>query len=471
MYYPHPGWAEQNPDEWWEAVCKAIWTVISSSGVSPDDIAGIGIDGQSWSAIAIDKEGKVLTNTPIWMDTRAQDICERLNKEIGEDKIFEVAGNSLQPSYTTAKIIWYKENLPEVYEKIDKILQSNSFIAFKLTGAITQDMSQGYGLHCFDMKKGCWDEEMCRRLGIPMEFLPEICACDHVAGTVTAKAAAECRLAEGTPVVAGGLDAACGTLGAGVIHPGETQEQGGQAGGMSICIDEYKADPRLILGYHVIPGKWLLQGGTTGGGGVMRWFEREFADYERMMKEQTGMSSLNQLNEIAEKISPGSDGVVFLPYMSGERSPIWNPYAKGVFYGLDFAKTKGHMVRACMEGVALSLRHNLEVAEAAGANAEVLRAMGGSANSLLWTQIKSDITGKPIVVPSSDTATTLGAAILAGVGVGMYQDYDEAIRLTVKETRRHEPNPENRDVYEKTYKTYLNLYKSLEPMMRNEEEK
>lgn len=471
VYYPHPGWAEQNPDEWWEAVCKAIWTVISSSGVSPDDIAGIGIDGQSWSAIALDKEGKVLTNTPIWMDTRAQDICERLNKEIGEDKIFEVAGNSLQPSYTTAKIIWYKENLPEVYEKIDKILQSNSFIAFKLTGAITQDMSQGYGLHCFDMKKGCWDEEMCRRLGIPMEFLPEICECDHVVGSVTAKAAAECGLAEGTPVVAGGLDAACGTLGAGVIHPGETQEQGGQAGGMSICIDEYKADPRLILGYHVIPGKWLLQGGTTGGGGVMRWFEREFADYERMMKEQTGASSLNQLNEIAEKINPGSDGVVFLPYMSGERSPIWNPYAKGVFYGLDFAKTKGHMVRACMEGVALSLKHNLEVAKEAGADVEVLRAMGGSANSLLWTQIKSDITGKPIVVPSSDTATTLGAAILAGIGVGMYQDYDEAIRLTVKETRRHEPNPDNRTVYEKTYKTYLNLYKSLEPMMRNEEEK
>ena len=234
---------------------------------------------------------------------------------------------------------------------------------------------------------------------------------------------------------------------------------------MSICIDEYKADPRLILGYHVIPGKWLLQGGTTGGGGVMRWFEREFADYERMMKEQTGASSLNQLNEIAEKINPGSDGVVFLPYMSGERSPIWNPYAKGVFYGLDFAKTKGHMVRACMEGVAFSLRHNLEVAEAAGANAEVLRAMGGSANSLLWTQIKSDITGKPIVVPASDTATTLGAALLAGVGVGLYKDYDEAVSITVKETRRHEPNPENKEVYDKTYETYLELYKSLAHMM------
>ena len=465
VYYPQEGWAEQNPEEWWDAVCRASKETIQKADIKPDEIAGIGIDGQSWSAIAIDKEGKVLTNTPIWMDTRAQSICDRLNEEIGAEQIFEVSGNSLQPSYTTAKILWYKENLPEVYAKIDKILQSNSYIAYKLTGVISQDVSQGYGLHCFDMKKACWDEEMCELLGIPMEFLPEICDCHHVVGSVTAKAAAECGLSEGTPVVAGGLDAACGTLGAGVIHPGETQEQGGQAGGMSICMDAYKADPRLILSFHVVPDKWLLQGGTTGGGGVMRWFEREFADYERIMEEQTGMSSLSQLNEIAAKVSPGCDGMVFLPYMSGERSPIWNPYAKGVFYGLDFAKTKGHMVRACMEGVALSLRHNLEVAKEAGAEVEVLRAMGGSANSFLWTQIKSDITGKPMIVPASDTATTLGAALLAGVGVGFYKDYDEAVSLTVKETRRHEPDPENKVIYDQTYQTYLELYKSLAHMM------
>ena len=466
VYYPEEGWAEQNPEEWWEAVCRAVRKVIVNSGIQAEQIAGIGIDGQSWSAIAVDKAGNVLTNTPIWMDTRAQSICDRLNQEIGADNIFQVAGNSLQPSYTTAKILWYKENLPEIYGKIYKILQSNSYIAYKLTGAMTQDISQGYGLHCFDMRTGQWDDRMCERLGIPREFLPEICASDQVVGTVTGKAAEESGLAEGTPVVAGGLDAACGTLGAGVIHPGETQEQGGQAGGMSICIDEYKADPRLILGYHVVPGQWLLQGGTTGGGGVMRWFEHEFADYERVMAKDKGESSLDQLNEIAEKIAPGSDGVVFLPYMSGERSPIWNPHAKGVFYGLDFAKTKGHMVRACMEGVALSLKHNLDVAKEAGAEVEVLRAMGGSANSILWTQIKSDITGKEVVVPSSDTATTLGAAILAGIGVGMYRDYDEAISLTVKETRRHKPDLSNREVYDKTYETYLNLYKSLESMMQ-----
>ena len=466
VYYPEEGWAEQNPEEWWSAVCEAVRQVIRKAGIQPEEIAGVGIDGQSWSAIAIDKGGKVLTNTPIWMDTRAQSICDRLNEEIGEDEIFRIAGNSLQPSYTTAKILWYKENLPEVYCKIYKILQSNSYIAFKLTGQISQDLSQGYGLHCFDMRTGQWDEEMCRKMGIPRDFLPEIVPSDRIIGTVTKKAAEESGLAEGTPVAAGGLDAACGTLGAGVIHSGETQEQGGQAGGMSICIEKYQADPRLILGFHGIPGKWLLQGGTTGGGGVMRWFEREFADYERLMREQTGISSLDQLNEIAEKVKPGCDGLVFLPYMAGERSPIWNPYAKGVFYGLDFSKTKGHMVRACMEGVAFSLRHNLETAEEAGAKAEILRAMGGSANSLLWTQIKSDVTGKTMAVPASDTATTLGAALLAGVGTGFYKDYEEAVAETVKVTRKHQPDPEKKAVYDKNYETYLELYRSLSGLMK-----
>jgi xylulokinase len=470
VYYPQPGWAEQNPEDWWKVICSTMKDMLSKSKIKPDEIAGIGIDGQSWSAIAVDKQGNVLTNTPIWMDTRASQICKGLNEKIGTEPIFQLSGNSLQPSYTTAKILWYKEHMPEVYQKIDKILQSNSYIGFKLTGKMTQDISQGYGFHCFDMHTGTWNEEMCEALGIPLEILPDIYPCHEVIGTVTEAAAKESGLFPGTPVVAGGLDAACGTLGAGVIHSGETQEQGGQAGGMSICIDSYKADERLILSYHVVPGKWLLQGGTTGGGGVMRWLEKEFADYEREEGRRTGKSSLDLFNQLAQAVKPGSDGVVFLPYMAGERSPIWNPNAKGVFYGLDFGKSKGHFIRAAMEGVALSLKHNLDVAEEAGASVDVLRAMGGSANSLLWTQIKSDITGKPIVVPSSDTATTLGAAILAGVGVGVYEDFEEAVRLTVENKRYHVPNQADREVYDKNYKTYRNLYENLKNMMSEEGE-
>ena len=465
VYYPKPGWAEQNPEEWWAAVCKAVRETLEKGKIQPGEIVGVGIDGQSWSAIPMDKDGQVLCNTPIWMDTRAADICEEVGAKIGEDNIFEVCGNPFKPSYTTPKILWYQKNMPQVYRRTYKILQSNSYIAFKLTGEYTQELTQGYGLHCFDMRKGVWDMDMCRELGIDPGILPDIHASHDVIGKVTAKAAAECGLLEGTPVVAGALDAACGTLGAGVCHPGETQEQGGQAGGMSICLDTYQADPRLILSYHAVPGQWILQGGTVGGGGVMRWMEKEFADYERIKGQETGKSSLVLFNEIAEKVAPGSDGVVFLPYMSGERSPIWDPNAKGVFYGLDFSKTKGHFVRAAMEGVALSLKHNLDVAYEAGASVSELRAMGGSANSLLWTQIKADVTGKKIIVPSSDTATTLGAVILAGVGIGMYNSFEEAVDQTVVIKREHEPNPANREVYDKNYEIYLQLYEQLKGVM------
>ena len=466
VYYPQEGWAEQDPEEWWEAVCHAVRESLKKGNIEPEEIAGIGIDGQSWSAVAVGGSGRALTNTPIWMDVRAADICDEMNEKIGADNIFHMSGNSLQPSYTTAKILWYKRNKPEVYAQTVKILQSNSYIAYKLTGQLTQDLSQGYGLHCFDMHKGTWNKEMCEAFGIPVSLLPDIYPCHGIIGTVTEKAAAQCGLSAGTPVVAGGLDAACGTLGAGVIRPGECQEQGGQAGGMSICMDAYKADERLILGFHVVPGRWLLQGGTTGGGGVMRWLERELAQYEREQGKKMGKSALELLNEEASEVAAGCDGVLFLPYMAGERSPIWNPGAKGVYYGLDFSKTKGHFIRAAMEGVAFSLKHNLDTAREAGADIQILRAVGGSANSLLWTQIKSDVTGKPVAVPSSDTATTLGAAILAGVGVGMYRDFEEAVSLTVRDKRFHEPREENRAVYEKCYLNYLSLYNSLKEMMK-----
>lgn len=465
VYYPKLGWAEQNPEEWWAAVCRAIKATLEKGKISPSDIVGIGIDGQSWSSIPIGKNGEVLYNTPIWMDTRAAELCERARMEVGEDRIFEVGGNAFMPSYTMPKVMWFKEHLPEVYKNTEKILQSNSYIAFKLTGKMTQDLTQGYGWQCFNMRKGEWDLDLCRDLGVDTHLLPDIYKCHDIVGTVTKKAAEECGLIEGIPVVAGALDAACGTLGAGVVHDGETQEQGGQAGGMSICMDEYKADRRLILSFHATSNQWILQGGTVGGGGVMRWLEQEFADYERIKGKEVGKSSLTLFNEIAEKVAPGSDGLIFLPYMSGERTPIWDPKAKGMFYGLDFSKTKGHFVRATMEGVALSLRHNLEVAAEAGAHVGELRAMGGSANSLLWTQIKSDVTGKKIVVPSSDTATSLGAVLLAGVGIGMYKNFEEATEKTVVLKREHEPNMANQAVYDQTYETYLKLYENLKDVM------
>ncbi len=454
LYYPHPGWVEQDADEWWNAICDGIRDVLEKSAVAPADIAGIGIDGQSWSAIPVDKDGNVLARTPIWMDTRARDICDRVKKEVGFERIFSVAGNDFLPSYTTPKLLWFKEEAPDIYKKADKFLQSNSFIAYRLTGEMSMDLSQGYGVHFFKMDDCTLDGDLAKELGLSTDLIPPLFECHHIVGLVNAQAAALTGLAKGTPVVAGGLDAACGTLGAGVYLPGQTQEQGGQAGGMSICVDHALAHPKLILGAHVVPGMWLLQGGTVGGGGTLRWFKQELGEG----------SSFDELTALAEPIAPGSDGVIFLPYMAGERSPLWNPDAKGVYYGLGFDKTKGHMVRATLEGVAYSLEHNLRVAAEVGAEVGVLNAMGGASNSRLWTQIKADVTGKTIQVPTSDTASTLGAAILAGVGVGVYEGFEEAITETIHITRVQEPNMEAHEQYQKYMDLYLELSETLTPV-------
>lgn len=451
VYYPQNGWAEQNPEEWWEAICDAVREALSEESVSAEQIKGIGVDGQSWSAIPVDENGSVLHNTPIWMDTRARHLCEKVKKEIGADEIFRVAGNDFLPSYVTPKLLWFKEERPEVFQKTHKFLQSNSYIVMKLTGEMSQEYSQCYGIHFFHMEKPSYDMALAEKMGLSPDMMPKLYGCDEIVGSVTEEAAKKTGLKAGTPVVAGGLDAACGALGAGVYRPGETQEQGGQAGGMSICTDKALSHKALILGTHVVPGLWLLQGGTVGGGGALKWFRQELG----------GGMSFDELTAEAAEAPPGSDGVLFLPYMAGERSPIWNPDAKGVFYGLSFDKTRGHLIRSVLEGVAFSLEHNLRTAAETGIHVDTLNAMGGASNSVLWTQIKADVTGKTIRVPSSDTATTLGAAILAGVGCGVYGSYGEAVNRTIRMTRVQEPNPENKAVYDRSMERYLRLYEDL----------
>lgn len=456
--YPHPRWAEQSPDEWWQAACRGIRNVLEQSGMNPGDVAGVGVDGQSWSAIAVDAAGSVLAPTPIWTDSRAEAECRALLESIPGEELFALSGNTLRPSYTLPKVLWYRRHTPEVERQAAWILQSNGFMVYRLTGRATQDVSQGYGWACFDMRRLCWNEAMAKRIGIRTSLLPPVVACHEVVGHVTEEAARLTGLKAGTPVVVGGLDAACGTLGAGVLAAGQTQEQGGQAGGMSLCVDHPLADPRLILGCHVVPGLWLLQGGTTGGGGALKWLR------ETVCPEL----SFERMSELAATVPPGSEGALFLPYMAGERSPIWNPAAQGVFFGLNYAKTRAHLIRAVMEGVAYALRHNLETAAEAGGAVGVLRAMGGSANSHVWTQIKADVTGKPIEVPASDMATTFGAAMLAGVGTGLYPSFEEAAR-PIAVRRRHAPDDSLRDVYEQGYRSYRELYDRLSPMMQGGE--
>ena len=443
VYYPHDGWAEQNPEEWYQAVCVALKRMAET--VDLGKITAVGVDGQSWSCIPVSEDGDVLHNTPIWYDTRSKKQCDELKEKIGFERIFNLCKNPVEPCYTTPKVLWFKENIPDVYDRTFKFLQCNSYIVYRLTGVFSQDKSQGYGHFFYDMEKCCYNNAMAEEMGIDVEKFPEIYDCHEVVGTITKKA--------------GGLDAACGTLGAGVVSAGQTQEQGGQAGGMSICTDAPFSDEKLILSNHVVPSLWLLQGGTVAGGAAMEWFAGEFGN--SFSKD----NMFRQIDIEAEKIDASSDGMIFLPYLNGERSPIWDTNAKGLYYGISFAKTKAHFARATMEGVAYALRHNLETARDAGAKFDTLYSMGGSAKSDVWMQIKADVTSCHMVVPNSDNASTLGAVILAGVGTGVYESFEDAVKRIVKIQKEYFPNKENAEKYNKAFDKYIKIYRLLKEVM------
>lgn len=460
-YYPSEGFVEQDPEDWWQVITEGISQMLSRDNIDPKDIKGIGIDGTSWACIPIDKSGNVLSRAMIWLDRRAEEQAEWMKDAVGEEKLISISGNPVDSAYITPKMLWLKDNMPEVFNRTYKFLQSNAYIAYKLTDEISQDFSQCYGFHFFDINKGEWDFEIADKLGLSIDLMAPLMHSHDIVGSVTEKVAKATGLKMGTPVVAGGLDAACCTLGAGVINEGETQEQGGQAGGMSIALGKPVIHEKLILGYHVVPDMWLLQGGTTGGGGTLNWFNREFGHVEQEEADKRGSSPFVIMSEEAKRIPPGSADIIFLPYMKGERSPLWNSKAKGVYYGLSFDKTRAHMIRSTMEGVAYALNHNLATAKEAGVEVGTLSSVGGSANSSVWTQIKADVTNRTIQVPYSDHATTLGAAILAGVGVGIYKSFQEAIDKTVTIQKTYQPNKQSVKIYKSCYEEYIRLSELL----------
>ena len=464
VYYPAPGLAEQEPDDWWQAVVLAL-RKIWQHGTKPEDIAAIGIDGQSWSAIPMGKDGRVLAKTPIWMDTRAAETCREWESKLGAEHIFSVAGNPFSPTYTLPKLLHWMETAPELVGRTEHFLQSNSFIIHRLTGKATLDRSMAYGWHNFNQKTLRYDEALTKEFQIPERFLLDAVPCDEIVGFVTAEAAAQTGLSEGTPVVAGGLDAACGTLGAGVVNPGQAQEQGGQAGGMSICTNHALSHPQLILSAHVIPNRWLLQGGTVGGGASLKWLSEQLGAKKDGKTIRDGREIFEHLSDEAESSVIGANGLICLPYFAGERSPLWDEKAQGMYFGLSFSTTHADIVRATMEGVAFALLHNIETAKGAGAVISELRGVGGAANSRVWTQIKADITGLPMVITDSDIATTRGAAMLAMRAMGVFDSYEDAAEKLIQIKRRQEPVSENTVRYAAFYDVYKGLYPATKNYM------
>ena len=366
-----------------------------------------------------------------------------------------LVANPLDAAYITPKLAWLRTHEPAIHERTRWFLTASGFLTARLTGEATCDLTQAYGFHCFDIRRERWDEPSAAALGIPLDRLPPLREARAIAGGVREAAAARTGLAPGTPVLVGGLDAAVGALGGGVTRPGQTQDQGGQAGGFGMSVPEVLVEPRLIFSHHVLPGQYLLQAGTVGGGGL-DWFRQVLG------REDATFASLSAE---AATAAAGSGGVVFLPYLAGERTPIWSTAARGVFLGLSYATTRAEMLRSIMEGCAFAVLDNLRVAEATGVRVTEWLATGGAARSSLWNQIKADVTGRPVVVArrsdGGEGGNGLGLFALAAEAVGLAGDAAGTIERLLPRRTTFEPDAGRHARYEAMFEVYHTASRGL----------
>jgi len=458
---PHPNWAEQNPEDWWDATIKAIRNVLEKSGGA--SVEGIGLSGQMHGAVFIDRDGKVLRPCIMWCDQRTAKQCVYITETVGEDRLFELTCNPALTGFTAPKIVWVKEEENEVFRKTYKILLPKDYIRFLLTGVFATEVSDASGTVLFDVKKRRWSKEMLSALEIPEDLMPEVFESPEVSGRISAEASSLTGLPEGTPVVGGGGDQAAGAVGNGIVREGIISSTIGTSGVVFASCDEVRVDPgrRLHTFCHAVPGKWHLMGVMLSAGGSLRWLRDAICHEEVREAKEKGIDPYEIMTEEASQAPPGCEGLIFLPYLSGERTPYPDPDARGVFFGLTLRHKKEHLIRSVMEGIAYGLRDSLELMKGIGAKMSEVRASGGGARSSLWRQIQADVNNLEMQVISVDEGPAFGVALLAGVGVGIFNNVEEACSRTIKVKETIKPIKENVTIYERYYEIYHSLYPAL----------
>jgi len=468
---PKPGWAEQWPSVWFNAVVETIRQAIEISKVDVKEIAGICISGlYGGSGIPCDRDMKPLRPAIIWMDRRATRECEWVRKNIGEEEIFKITGNTIDPYYGYTKMLWIKFNEPEIWKRIYKLMTPNAYIIYKLTGEISVDYSSAgnYG-GIFDIHKRKWSEEMLNALGIPVEYLPEeIVMSKDIVGEITEEASRLTGLARGSPVSAGGIDAPVSALSVGALEDGEV----GAMLGTSMCIgiiqDKLRLSPKLVNYPHVAydTEKLYSFAGITTAGACVRFFRDELGRLEKIMAGQIGISAYSILDLEASKVPPGSDGLIFLPHMSvGERAPWWDEYVRSMLIGLTTYHTKSHIYRAILEGVAYAVRYCLETAKNAGIPLKKIILVDGGARSGLWRTIIASVTGMPMIYIAESVGAPYGDALLAGVGTRTIEKY-EVIKEWLEITEITQPDEKMTKLYDKYYRVFLKVYEANEEIFR-----
>lgn len=451
---PKPLWSEQDPADWWNGIVKSIQELLQDTGIDSHDIAAIGLTGQMHGLTMLDAKGDVIRPAILWNDQRTGKQCNDIHEIIGKDKFLQTTGNVALTGFTAPKILWVKENEPESYDHCEHVLLPKDYVRFKLTGEYASDRAGGSGTVLFELKERDWSTDLVDTLEIPASWLPKTYEGTEITGTISAKAAKVTGLAEGTPVVGGGGDQAAGAVGMGAVAPGIVSLTLGTSGVIFATTDGpfIEKNGRLHSFCHAMPGRWHLMGVMLSAAGSLKWY------HDNLSPD----SSYDEFLADAENIPAGSEGLFFLPYLTGERTPYPDPLARGGFIGLTIRHTIPHMTRAVLEGVAFGLRDSFELMKKAGlSDIKQVRVSGGGAKSPIWRQILADVLNAELVTVNTTEGGAFGAALCAGVGAGIWQDIDQACEATISLTGITKPNAESVPKYENFYRVYAGLYNTL----------
>ncbi len=455
---PRPLWSEQNPADWWAGIAASIRAALAEAGASGEQIAAIGLTGQMHGLVMLDDAGEILRPAILWNDQRTAAQCDDIRARLGKERLIQITGNDALTGFTAPKILWVQQNEPEVYARCRHILLPKDYIRFRLTGEYAMDRAGGAGTILFDLKTRTWSPEVLDALGIPAEWLPPTFEGTAITGQVSAAAAAETGLKAGTPVVGGGGDQAAGAVGMGAVEPGIVALTLGTSGVVFATTESALVEPegRLHAFCHALPDRWHFMGVMLSAAGSLQWYRDTLAP---------GVD-FNTLVGGAEDIQPGSEGLFFLPYLTGERTPYPDPLARGAWVGLTVRHTQPHMTRAVLEGVAFGIKDSFTLIQQAGLGAiSQVRIAGGGAKSPLWRQIMADVLGVELVTVNTTEGAAFGAALLAGVGAGLYPDGAAACNATIHITGSTTPGA-NAERYPAWYERYRALYPALAEQFR-----
>ncbi len=463
-YVPKPLWSEQDPEDWWQATIKTVRAVVDSAGLKPGDVKSIGLSGQMHGSVFLDKNDRVVRRAILWNDQRTSAECEEIEARVGGRRnLIKLVANPAMTGFTAPKILWLRNHEPRHFAKTVKVLLPKDEIRRRMTGEYATEVSDASGMLLLDVAKRKWSKKLLDALELDAGMLGRVYESEEVTGRLTSQAAELLGLTTDCVVVGGAGDCAAGAVGNGIVQRGVLSTSIGTSGVMFVHSDEVKIDPqgRVHTFCHAVRGRWHMMGVNLSAGGSLQWFRNELckADVEKARRDGTEVYDL--LTAEAEAVSAGSQGLFFLPYLSGERTPHADPDARGCFVGLTLAHTRGHLLRSIMEGVTYSMRDSLEIIEGLGVPVRQIRASGGGSRSPLWRQIQADVFGRKVVTINTEEGPAFGVALLAAVGAGAFKHIGEACAATIRVVKQTAPKRPAQLAYNRAFPLYQQLYRSL----------